>query len=173
MPITPRSEEIEGNCTTPTVAIRFQFARSTIVGFEQQRLRIDTQIAELRSIFDGGPTKPAPAAMPEAPTLKRRKFSAAARRRMKEAQQLRWAKIRGESESPAPASEAPKPKRKLSKQGRANIVAALKKRWAEKKTAAAKPVRAAKKTAAKKAPAKAAKKAAAKKTDPTAVEAGA
>jgi hypothetical protein len=56
---------------------------------------------------------------------------------MKEAQQRRWAKIRGESEPPAPAMpEPPKAKRKLSKAGKAAIVAALKKRWAAKKAAA-------------------------------------
>jgi hypothetical protein len=134
-----------------------EIINAAIVGFEQQRLRIDTQIAELRSMLDGGPTKPTPAAMPEVSTIKRRKFSAAARRRMKEAQQLRWTKIWGESESPAPAPtpEQEKPKRKLSKAGRANIVAALKQRWAAKKAAAAKPKPAAqKKTAAKKAVAK-------------------
>ena len=156
-----------------------QIINAAIIGFEQEKLRIDTQIAELRSMLDGGPTKPTPAAMPEAPTLKRRKFSAAARRRMKEAQQLRWAKIRGESEPPTTATqEPPKAKRKLSKAGRANIVAALKKRWAEKKAATAKPKPAAKKTAVKKAavkkaPVKAAKKAATKQTAPAAVEAGA
>jgi hypothetical protein len=133
-----------------------QIINAAIVGFEQEKLRIDTQIAELRAMLNGGPAKPTPAATPEAPTIKRREFSAAARRRMKEAQQLRWAKIRGESESPAPAMpEAPKAKRKLSKAGRANIVAALKKRWAEKKAAAAKSKPATqKKTAAKTAVAK-------------------
>jgi hypothetical protein len=71
-----------------------------------------------------------------------------------------------------------KAKRKLSKAGRANIVAALKKRWAEKKAATAKPKPAAKKTAVKKAavkkaPVKASKKAATKKAAPAAVEVGA
>jgi len=58
---------------------------------------------------------------------------------MKEAQQRRWAKIRGETEPPAPATPVSKqPKRKLSKAGKAAIVAALKKRWATKKAEAAK-----------------------------------
>ena len=80
---------------------------------------------------------------------------------MKEAQQLRWAKIRGASEPPAPTTtEAPKAKRKMSKAGRANIVAALKKRWREKKAAAVKASPAvAKKAAAKKAGKKKAAKA--------------
>jgi hypothetical protein len=89
---------------------------------------------------------------------------------MKEAQQRRWAKIRGESKRTAPTTPEPaKPKRKLSKAGRANIVAALKKRWPAKKAEAAKSKPAAakkgavKKVAAKTAPTKAAKKAAAKK----------
>jgi hypothetical protein len=153
-----------------------QIINAAIVGFEEQKRHIDVQIAELRAMLDGGgSTKPTPAAMPEAPTLKRRKFSAAARRRMKEAQQLRWAKIRGESEPLATATqEPPKAKRKLSKTGRANIVAALKKRWAEKNAATAKPKPAAKKALVKKAAVKkASKKAATKKAAPAALEVGA
>jgi len=63
------------------------------------------------------------------------------------------AKINGASEPPAPATEeAAKPKRKLSKAGKAAIVAALKKRWAAKKAEAAKAKpAAAKKAAVKKA----------------------
>jgi hypothetical protein len=151
-----------------------QIINAAIVGFEQEKLRIDTQIGELRAMLEGDPAKPTPAATPEAPTLKRRKFSAAARRRMKEAQQLRLAKIRGESESPAPApTPEEKPKRRLSKAGRANIVAALKKRWAEKRAATARPKPAAKKTAVKKAAVKKAPVKAAKKVVPAAVEVGA
>ena len=92
---------------------------------------------------------------------------------MKEAQQRRWAKIKGASEPPAPATTEPaKPKRKLSKAGRAAIVAALRKRWAAKKAEAAKSKpAAAKKAATKRAAVRkvAAKKVAAKKaaTTPT------
>jgi hypothetical protein len=56
---------------------------------------------------------------------------------MKEAQQRRWAKIRGEAAPATKTAEVAKPKRKLSKAGRANIVAALKRRWAAKKAATA------------------------------------
>jgi hypothetical protein len=148
-----------------------QILTAAILGFEEQKRHIDVQIAELRSILDGGPAKPTPAAMPEAPTLKRRKFSVAARRRMKEAQQKRWAKIRGESEPLAPATAEPsKPKRKLSRAGRAAIVAALKKRWREKKAATKAAPAVAKKGAVKKT---AVKKPATKKSAPAAVEAGA
>ena len=78
---------------------------------------------------------------------------------MKEAQQLRWAKIRGESEPPASTiPEPPRAKRKLSAAGKAAIVAALKKRWAAKRMAATKAAPMAKKSAVKKAPVKAGKK---------------
>src|ERR1019366_3988446 len=145
--------------------ITTEILTAAVLGFEEQKRRIDLQIAEIRQMLDGG-TKPT-AAAPETPTINRRKFSASARRHMKQAQQLRWAKIRGESEQSAPATPEPaKAKRKLSKAGRANIVAALKKRWAAKKAAASKPNPAAKKTAVKKVAAKKkagpAKKAAAK-----------
>src|SRR5450759_4429449 len=116
----------------PTHKLTPEIINAAVEGFEQQKLRIDAQIAELRAMLHGGPT--ATAAAPEAATHKRKKFSAAARKRMKEAQQRPWAKIRGESEPSAPAS--PKPKRRLSAAGKAAIVAALKKRWAAKRAAA-------------------------------------
>ena len=109
---------------------------AAILGFEEQKKHIDAQIAELREMLDGG-GKATPAATSEAPTGKRRNFSATARRRMKEAQQRRWARIRGEASSPGPVAPEPsKPKRRLSKAGKAAIVAALKKRWAAKKAVA-------------------------------------
>jgi hypothetical protein len=132
---------------------------AAILGFEEQKRHIDSKIAELRAMLSGGPAETA--ATPEAPTSKRRKFSAAARRRMREAQQRRWASIRGEFEPSAPATpEAPKPKRKLSAAGRKAIQDAVQRRWAQKRaeTAKAQPA-SAKKTARKKgATKKAAKK---------------
>ena len=108
---------------------------AAVVGFEQQKIQIDNQIAELRQILDGGPTETA--TTPEATTLgatpKRKKFSAATIKRMREAQQLRWSKIRGETKAPPKApTEAPKPKRKLSAEARAKLVANLKKARAAK-----------------------------------------
>jgi hypothetical protein len=140
---------------------------AAILGFEEQKRHIDSKIAELRAMLPGGPGETA--ATPEAPTPKRRKFSAAARRRMREAQQRRWASIRGESEPSAPATpEAPKPKRKLSAAGRKAIQDAVRRRWAQKRAGAAKsqPV-STKKTARK----KAATKKAAKKPGMTTVPA--
>jgi len=110
---------------------------AAIDGFEEQKRRIDAQMAELRALLDDGRTAPATASS-EAFTGKRKKFSAAARRKMAAAQKARWAKIKGESgpATKAATTKASKPKRKLSAAGRAAIVAALKKRWAAKKAAA-------------------------------------
>jgi hypothetical protein len=134
---------------------------AAILGFEEQKRHIDSKIAELRAVLPGGPG--GAVATPEAPTSKRRKFSASARRHMKEAQQRRWAKIRGESEPSAAATpEAPKPKRKLSAVGRKAIQEALRRRWAQKRAEAAEKTArkkaATKKAAVKAPPAKAAKK---------------
>jgi hypothetical protein len=122
---------------------------AAIVGLEHQKTQIDIQIAELHQMLNGGPTEMP--ATPEAPAGKRRRFSAAARRRMALAQKERWAKIRGEAQPAAPApTPAPKPKRKLSAAGRAAIIAATKKMWARRRAAAKAKPAAAKKAAVKK-----------------------
>src|SRR3954454_14019045 len=98
---------------------------AAILGFEEQKRRLDEQIAELRAMQSGAP------AIPAAPKA-RRKMSAATRKAMAEGQRRRWAaKTLPEAETKQPK----KPKRKLSAAGRANIVAAVKKRWAAKKAA--------------------------------------
>jgi hypothetical protein len=66
-------------------------------------------------------------------------MSAAAGKRMGEAQRKRWAESRGQVGTPSETVTA-KPKRKLSAAGKAAIVAALKKRWAAKKTTAKAPL---------------------------------
>ena len=106
---------------------------AAIQGFEQQKLLIDDQIAELRAMMSGDADE-SPAA-PGPITKTRRKMSAAARKRMGDAQRKRWSASKDQSVSPSPAtSEGSKPKRKLSAAGKAAIVAALKKRWAARKT---------------------------------------
>jgi hypothetical protein len=100
---------------------------AAIEGFEEQKRRIDTQIADLRGQLVG--EKAEPTAAPE--SHPRRKMSAAARKRIAAAQRKRWAEAKGQSEPEAPA----KPKRKLSAAGRAAIIAATKKRWAAKRAA--------------------------------------
>jgi hypothetical protein len=82
---------------------------------------------------------------------------------MGDAQRKRWAESKKESE-PAASEEAPKTKRRLSKAGKAAIVAALKKRWAAKKAAGVKTAPVVAKKTVKKAPVKASRKAAKKVT---------
>ncbi|MGD0777806.1 MAG: hypothetical protein ABSC05_33880 [Candidatus Solibacter sp.] len=155
----------------PTQKLTVEILTAAIEGFEHQKLRIDAQIAELRAMLPGGRTEPA--ATPEVPKGKRRRLSAAARKRIGDAQRKRWAESKKPVEplaQPAATSEAPKRKRKLSAAGRRAIAEATKKRWtafhaakaAENPAVAKKP--AAKKTAAKKAAIKAPVKVAAKKT---------
>ncbi len=137
-----------------TTKLSPEIITAAIEGFESQKTRIDDQIAELRALLNVGSNETA--ATPEPPTGKRKKFSAAARQRMKEAQQRRWAKIKGESAPPA-TTKATKPKRKLSKAGRAAIVAATKARWDRVRAEAAKSKPATAKKAVKKAQAKTAR----------------
>jgi hypothetical protein len=124
---------IETSVKMPTPKFKNEVMLAAIEGFENQKRRIDAQIAELRAMLPGGSPEPATTETTQsAPKPKRRKFSAAALKRMREAQQRRWAKVRDESEPLAPAAvrpAAPKAKRKLSAAGRAAIVAATKKRW--------------------------------------------
>jgi len=124
---------------------------AAILGFESQRARLAEQISELRGLLDG--RSPEATAVLEAPTPKRRKFSAAARRRMRDAQKARWAKIPGESERPSQATQPEKPKRRISEEGMKRIIAATKKRWRLQKAAKAHP--STRKAAVKKASAKA------------------
>lgn len=104
---------------------------AAILGFEEQRRKLDEQIAELRAMRGHAGVSEKPAGRG------RRKMSAAGRKAIAEAQRKRWAASRGTSDAKAP-KPAKRPKRKLSAEGRANIVAALKKRWAAKKAAAKK-----------------------------------
>ena len=149
----------------PTTKLTAEIITAAILGFEQQKRQIDTKIVELRAMLDGGAATPA--ATPEASQRRPKKFSAAARLRMKEAQHRRWTKIRGESEPPAPATpEAPKPKRRIGKAGMARIIAATKERWARVRAAKAQQEKAAKKMVKKTTAKKATVKKPAKKTAP-------
>jgi hypothetical protein len=117
---------------------------AAIEGFEIQKLRLDSQISELRAMLNGAQ----PQAAAEIQKSPRRKMSAAGRKRIAEAQRKRWAAVKGVSE---PATSQPrKRKRGLSAAGRAAIVAATKKRWALKRAAAGKPQPVAAKKAARK-----------------------
>src|SRR6266566_4363432 len=105
----------------PKPRLTNEILTAAIDGFEAQKKRLDAQIGELRAMLSGNST--GPAASSESPAPKRRKFSAATRRRMKEAQQKRWAAIKGEG-APAPS----KPKRQISEAGLKRIIAATKRR---------------------------------------------
>jgi hypothetical protein len=138
---------------------------AAIEGFEAQKKRIDDQIAAARQMLEGDRQGFVPA--PEGPTRKR-KMSAAARKRIGDAQRKRWAESKTRSEGPL---QAPKPKRKLSAAGRMAIIEATKRRWALKRaeaeaaqTAGVRKATAKKKAATKKGSAKTAKKTSAKKT---------
>ena len=76
----------------PTHKLTPEIITAAILGFEEQKLRIDAQIAELRAMLHGGLTEAA--ATPKAPTGKRRKMSAAVRKRMGDAQRKRWAEAK-------------------------------------------------------------------------------
>ena len=110
---------------------------AAIKGFETQKKEIDVQIAELRAMLTGSKEAPLTEEQPK----KKRKLSLAVRKRMKAAQQLRWAKARGESAPPAKKEavktvvKASRPKPKFSAEARKALSIAMKKRWAAKKAA--------------------------------------
>jgi hypothetical protein len=133
----------------PTHKLTDEILNAAILGFEEQKSRIDVKIAEIRQMLDGsGRTEPNATA--EVPKGMRRKLSAAARKRIGDAQRRRWAESKGQSDSRSETVTA-KPKRKLSVAGRRAISEATKKRWAVKRAAAAKPeTPVAKKAASKK-----------------------
>jgi hypothetical protein len=110
---------------------------AALEGFEAQKKHLDAQIAEIRQLLTGGGA--GPAATPE-PGRKRRKMSAAGRKRIAEAQRKRWAQAKKQSGAASQAAKpaAQKPKRKLSAAGRKRIIEATKKRWALVRAAAAK-----------------------------------
>jgi len=157
----------------PTPKLTTEIVNAAILGMEAQKEKLDAKIAELRAWLTGCSTEPAAAAEPATP--KRRKMSAAARKRIGDAQRKRWAKSKKAAEPSAPATaQPPKRKRRISKAGMARIIAATKERWARVRAAKAQPEKAARKKAAgrKAAPAKAAKKPApAKKMAPAAAQA--
>jgi hypothetical protein len=111
-----------------------EIINAAILGFEEQKRRIDVQIDELRAMLSPGSGGAPAGKKAEAP--KKRGMSAAGRKAIAEAQRKRWAAQKGQTE-PKATTTVKKPKRKLSEEGRAAIVAAVKKRWAAKKAAAA------------------------------------
>jgi hypothetical protein len=141
----------------PTQKLTAEILTAAIEGFEAQKRRIDEQIAQVRQMMNGGRSESTIAA--ELPRGKRRKMSAAARKRIGDAQRKRWAESKPNSLPTAPP-EAPRRKRKLSAAGKRAIAVATKKRWAAFRAAK----EAAKQVVAKKGDAKKTARNAAKKS---------
>ena len=113
----------------PTQKLTPEIIAAAILGFNEQKRHIDSQISELQTMLHGRSAGTAVTA--EVPTITRRKISAAARRRMALGQQKRWVTIKGGTKSSSLVTlERVKPKRKLSAAGRRAIIAATKRRWA-------------------------------------------
>ena len=142
-----------------------EIVSAAIDGLEEKRRRLDEQIGELRTMLPGFRRNSGSTATSEVTPPKRKKFSAASRKKMAEAQKARWAKIKGETE-PAQAAATPKAskrKRKMSAEGRQAIAEATRKRWEAYRAAIGQQEKAAKKATRKKGPV-ARKKTATKKT---------
>ena len=110
----------------PTQKLTAEVITAAIEGFEAQKKRINAQIADFRQAL--ADNSALGVAAPE-PMRRRRKMSAAARKRIAEAQRKRWAAMRKGSGQPTTVESA-KPKRRISAAGRKRIIEATKKRWA-------------------------------------------
>ena len=79
----------------PSPKLTAEIIHAAIEGFESQKRRIDSQIEELRQLLNGGSAE---TGAESGTPARKRKISAAGRRRMAAAQKARWAKIRGEAD---------------------------------------------------------------------------
>lgn len=116
-----------------------------LIGYQAEKTRIETAIAEIRAqLGHRGPERPKAALDGTGPAAPRKRtMSRAARQRIAMAQKKRWAAVREAKAEPK------KPKRKLSAAGRRAIIAATKKRWAAVRKGAAKTKKATPKAHAK------------------------
>ncbi len=144
----------------PTPKFTTEILAAAIEGFEQQKLRIDAQIAELRAMMTGGIKEPTAAPTSESIKPARKKTSASTRKRIGEAVRKAFlakkaAKSPSQTATPVstkPVMPAKKAKRKISAEGMRRIIEANKRMWTAKRAEAAKARSAvAKKVAAKKA----------------------
>jgi hypothetical protein len=102
--------------------LKTEIVAAAIAGFEEQKKRLNAQIAELRQMLSPS------AADGSAPMPVRHRMSAAARARIAAAQRKRWAASR--KQAGVASSSVPRKKRKLSAAGRKAIIEATKRRWA-------------------------------------------
>ena len=111
-----------------------EIIQAAIEGLQTRKQHIDARIAELRGMLNGSKSEPASADGSKG----RRTMSAAARKRIAEAQRKRWAAVKKGVVPKAVAPAPKKAKRHLSPEGRRRIIEATKKRWAAVRAAAAK-----------------------------------
>jgi hypothetical protein len=81
----------------PIPKLAIEILTAALDGFEVQRNRIDEKIAELRRRLDGS-AKPAAASPVSSAPRRKRRMSAAARKRIADAQKKRWAEFRKTSQ---------------------------------------------------------------------------
>ena len=145
----------------PNQKLSHEILSAALAGLEAQRDQVDSQIAEVRRMLRARPEATAADGTPQAAAPqargRRRGMSAAARRRIAEAQRKRWEAYHQAQQATTAKKAAGKPaarsKRRISAAGRKAIADAARKRWAEFRKAAIKaPAKRAKK-AAKKEPA--------------------
>jgi hypothetical protein len=130
----------------PTPKFTTEILAAAIEGFEQQKLRIDAQIAELRAMMAGGTKEPTAAPTSASTKPARKKMSVSTRKRIGDAVRKTFlAKKAAKSPSLAvtpvvtkPVMPAKKAKRKISAEGIRRIIEANKRRWAAKRAEAAK-----------------------------------
>src|SRR5262249_25209243 len=89
-----------------------EIINAAIFGFEEQKRRLDAQIAELRAMLSSGSNGSAGSTSPAEPAVREKQgMSAAGRKAIAEAQRKRWAAVKGQSIEPVAAKRQ---KRKLS-----------------------------------------------------------
>jgi hypothetical protein len=111
-----RSDKETTNAMARKAGMDHDLLAMALVGYEEQKARIDAAIADIRARLEHNPDGQ--------PASKKRTMSVAGRRRIAAAQRRRWAAVKKAKAKPE------KPRRKLSAAGRKAIVAATKKRWA-------------------------------------------
>ena len=119
-----RTDEISVLLTCMLTKLNTEILTAAIAGYEEQKRRLDAQIAELRQMLSPGASD-----VSARGPRKRRRMSAAARARMAAAQQKRWAKAKQDPGAVSSGTPGRK-KRKLSAAGRRAIIEATKRRWA-------------------------------------------
>lgn len=112
-------------------ALNAELLNAALDGLEAQRQRVEQQISEIRRLLGAPAAAPRPVAAPVAAAAPRKRaMSAAARKRIADAQKKRWQEFRKKSASAAQKPAAPARKHRLSPAGRRAIIEATKKRWA-------------------------------------------